>query len=247
MKAIVLSCDKYHVFANHLTRCYARVWPSHPFDFRVACQIVPDPVKWLPRVEFVRTPVEIKPTVEGLLRGIHDDELVYWCIDDKYPIELDVEAYLSAIDGLKGCSSEVSGLLLCRARNMMNERHLGPGSWADPQGRKYRQRANYRQIWLHQFVRAKVIRSLFDRFPDHIVNAKDMDSFKNNLSLPGEQRIFVSEINRSVFGESTSRGLVTDNCIESLAEFGLQVPAWCRSRVPWWFPRKRRRIIIGNV
>jgi hypothetical protein len=45
-------------------------------------------------------------------------------------------------------------------------------------GNVYLRRRNYEQIWLHQFLRVKVIRNLFQNFPDGITSAKLMDSLK---------------------------------------------------------------------
>jgi hypothetical protein len=245
MKAIVLSCDKYHVFARHMVKCYNELWPDHPFFFRIACQQVPqNREEWSSRVEFCEVPSDIKSSVLGLLSDVEDNEFIYWCIDDKYPISFDFSVISAAIESLHRLPVEICGLLLCRDDNLKKAKHLGPFTWLDREGRLYVQRINYRQIWIHQFVRAKVIRDLFNQFPSVIVNAKSMDGLKNQASLPSDQILLVSNDSYCVFGESTSRGVITANCLESFRSKTFDVPAWaCGGAVRNLLPRKR--IIIG--
>ncbi|MEM1223457.1 MAG: hypothetical protein AAGH40_11935, partial [Verrucomicrobiota bacterium] len=57
-------------------------------------------------------------------------------------------------------------------------------------------------------------------------NAKSMDSFKTQVSKPEDHQIFVTRENMSAFGESTSRGIITLNCRNSLIKHNLTVPEW---------------------
>src|SRR5690606_9760749 len=90
MDAIVLTCDKYAIFTDHMIDCYMRHWPSNPFRFVVPYQqstALDD--KYGELVELVRTPSDIKGTMMTLLKRYDDEDWLYWCIDDKYLIELD--------------------------------------------------------------------------------------------------------------------------------------------------------------
>ena len=40
------------------------------------------------RVKYLTAPSDIKGTVLHLLTEIDDEEWIYWCVDDKYPIQL---------------------------------------------------------------------------------------------------------------------------------------------------------------
>ena len=43
-----------------------------------------------------------------------------------------------------------------------------------------------------------------------------MDDLKNDVPKLAEHRLFVTKENFAVFGESTRRGVVTQNCYESM-------------------------------
>jgi hypothetical protein len=107
---------------------------------------------------------------------------------------------------------------------------LRPGSLLDemvrgPAGTVLLRRKNYSQIWIHQFMRAKVLRHLFESFPEEISHARAMDYLKNRVALPTDHRLYVVERNLAVFGESTMGGRVTRNCGSSLRALGMDVPA----------------------
>ena len=38
MKALVLTCDRYRVMTEHMILQYERLWPDHPFQFRIPWQ-----------------------------------------------------------------------------------------------------------------------------------------------------------------------------------------------------------------
>ena len=62
--------------------------------------------------------------------------------------------------------------------------------------------------------------------PDHIPNAKEMDDLKDDVPKLPEHRLFVTEKNYAVFGESTRRGMITQNCYESIVDSGIELPEW---------------------
>lgn len=205
---------------------YAQLWPDHPFHFRVPYQeLGPTPARGT--VEYKKSPAGIKETVLTLLEDLDDDEMVYWCIDDKYPIKLDVPRidamlrWLSVAD-----ASAVSGILFCRCRKMWDSRFLTEATIVDDVENVYLERKGYAQIWLHQFLRVKVLRYLFESFPDFIPAARAMDEFKKRVKKPASHRVFVSQQNAAVLGESTSYGVLTRNCQRSMVENGLALPDW---------------------
>ena len=93
-------------------------------------------------------------------------------------------------------------------------------------GDVYLERKGWWQIWIHQIMRAKVLRHLFKHLPDHIPNAKEMDDLKDDVPKLPEHRLFVTEKNYAVFGESTRRGMITQNCYESIVDSGIELPEW---------------------
>ena len=225
MKAIVLTFDRYRAITEHLILQYQRIWPDHPFRFRIPYQKLRGAGS--ERVEYVESPPEIAATILRLLEDIEEEEWVYWCSDDKYPIHFIVEK-VKALRHYALASPEISGLLFCRARATLDQPELSllPGRLVTPAGDILLERKGWYQIWIHQFLKAKVLRSLFSRFPLQIPSAKALDALKDQIPKPDEYRLFVTEQNFAVFGESTKRGVITRNCLESMQQTKIELPEW---------------------
>lgn len=230
MKAIVLTFDRVRAVTLHMIAAYDEVWPGHPLRFRIPFQALPPPSR--ADVEPVPSPPGIRDTVLALLADLADDDWVYWCIDDKYPIGgefgrfAEVAAWLPAI-----ADTEVAGILLCRCRGLLGDRNLTGARMTAPWGEALLERAGYHQFWLHQFVRAKVLRHVFEAFPAAIPNAKALDGMLAQLQKPAAHRLFVAERSLSIFGESTSRGLLTRNCHLSMQAKGMPQPDFFDGRL----------------
>ena len=227
IKAIVLTCDRYRAITEHMIFQYDRLWPDHPFVFHVPYQELGGVDT--ERVKYLAAPSDIKGTVLHLLTEIDDEEWIYWCVDDKYPIQLITDKTASLISNAMR-SPEVDGLLFCRSRATLNSPKLTlyPGKVKNPFGDVYFERKAWFQIWIHQILRAKVLRYLFTYLPDHIPSAKAMDELKNDVPKLPEHRLFVTKENFAVFGESTRRGVITQNCYESMVAAGIELPEWFR-------------------
>ena len=221
MKAIVLSCDRYRRLTEHMVLKYAQVWPDHPFRFRIPYQELSSEDDSL--CEYVQCPVAIKATVLELLKDLDDEEWVYWCIDDKYPVRFDLKRMRPMVSSLED-SSDMSGVLFCRCRHLRKGKSLTGDHVEDNGGNVYLQRSDYRQIWLHQFLRVKVLRNFFCQMPDAVTGAKEMDRIKSCFKLPESDRLFVTRRNMCVFGESTARGRITGNCYQSMTDNDMRVP-----------------------
>jgi hypothetical protein len=219
---------------------YAQLWPDHPFRFRVPYQELCATAA-TGTVEYKKSPAGIKATVLTLLDDLDDEEMVYWCIDDKYPIKLDVRRIEAMLRWLSfEEASTVSGILFCRCRRMWDSRFLTETAIVDDVKNVYLERKGYAQIWLHQFLRVKVLRYLFESFPDFIPAARAMDELKKQVRKPASHRVFVSGQNAAVFGESTSYGVLTQNCHRSIVENGLALPAWGSATT-------NEEIVMGNL
>ena len=227
IRAIVLTCDRYRAITEHMIFQYDRLWPDHPFVFQVPYQELCG--RDTERVKYLAAPSDIKGSILHLLAGIDDEEWIYWCVDDKYPIQLVTDKITSLISHAMH-SPEVDGLLFCRCRATLNNPRLTlfPRKIKNSFGDVYLERKAWFQIWIHQILRAKVLRHLFTHLPDHIPSAKAMDDLKNEVpKLPGH-RLFVTRENFAVFGESTRRGVITQNCYESMIAAGIELPEWFR-------------------
>ena len=203
---------------------YGRIIRSF-FMFRIRSLAVVD----TERVKYFTSPSDIKGTVLHLLTDIDDEEWIYWCVDDKYPIQLVTDKIGTLISHAMR-SPEVDGLLFCRCRATLNNPKLTlfPRKVKNPFGDIYLERKAWFQIWIHQILRAKVLRHLFTHLPDVIPNAKAMDELKNDVPKLAEHRLFVTKENFAVFGESTHRGVVTQNCYESMVTARIEIPEWFR-------------------
>jgi len=56
-----------------------------------------------------------------------------------------------------------------------------------------------------------------------------MDGLKNDVPKLAEHRLFVTRENFAVFGESTQKGVITQNCYESILVSGIELPEWFHS------------------
>ena len=103
-------------------------------------------------------------------------------VDDKYPIQLPTDKIASLISHAMR-SPEVDGLLFCRCRATLNNPRftLYPHKIKNLFGDVYFERKAWFQIWIHQIMRAKVLRHLFTHLPDHIPSAKAMDDLKDEV------------------------------------------------------------------
>ena len=225
IKAIVLTCDRYRAITRHVILKYERLWPGHPFVFHVPYQELrgtdTDRIKYHP------APEDIKGTVLHLLADTDDEEWIYWCVDDKYPIELPTDKVANLISHAMR-SPGIDGLLFCRCRATLSIPRitLHPHKIKNLFGDVYLERKTWNQIWIHQVMRAKVLRHLFKHLPDHIPSAKAMDDLKDEVPKLPEHRLFVTEKNYAVFGESARRGMITQHCYESIVDSGIELPEW---------------------
>lgn len=244
LPAIVMTCQRYVPIAGHMIDRYAAAWPGHAFRFRLpdgqaARELAGRCGEGL---ELVSTDEgegrgRFRAAVLGLLAGIPDDDWVYWCIDDKYVAWLDLPMARSVADLVSRIGDpRVAGVSFARARHID-----GPQDETRERlvvsGLTFERRFDYRQIWLHQFLRARVLRTLFGGFPDRIESAKEMDALHRAARLPDDQRLYVLHRNAVVFGESTTRGRLTANCAASMRQ---------GHGIPPGFEIDRRRLMIGR-
>jgi hypothetical protein len=239
MKAIVLTCDRYRAITEHMMLKYGELWPDHPFVFRIPYQELGGNAT--DRCEFVKTPSAIRATALELIAGLEDDEWIYWCVDDKYPIELalpKIREFVAAIHDL----ADASGLLFCRSKALLRraDETLFPGERQSSTGDIILERRGWNQIWIHQLLRVKVIRYLFARMPHEIASAKLMDQLKDEIPKPPELKLFVTKENFAVFGESTHKGTINQNCYDSIMKADIELPEWFRKP-------NGKSVIIGKL
>lgn len=245
ISAIVLTCQRYAPLAEHMIHCYQKVWPDSPFIF-----LLPDGQATREVAARLGSKVVLRETREGnargrfraavldMLQGFDNDEWVYWCPDDKYPIWVNRSIAQAVITALSDTPSDIAGLSLTKRPSSSwktRGRNASEGYWIHTIG--FSEIFDYKRIWLHQFLRVRVLRHLFERFPAVIESAKVMDTLHRQIDLPSGSRRFVVNRNAMVLGESTHRGMITANCAESLLlDQGL----------PDGFQVSGERIVIGK-
>lgn len=231
MKALVLTFDKYRCFAAHMIHCYQEVWPNNPFIFRVPYQ--GQETKQFfeelfgEKVEMIKSPSGIVDTMFALSDDLDEEEWVYWCMDDRYPMSLNLEELEKCYQFTQSnVSDSVSGLMYSHSANLRlpSNRYKNTDNIITLEGQTFIRRKNYAMIWNHQFLRVKVVRTFFGLFPRVMKQAKEMDYIKDKSKLPDNQKLYFLRENIAVFGESTNRGVVTKNCAESFASKGIEIP-----------------------
>lgn len=231
MKAIVLTYDKYKIFADHMIYKYQQLWPHNPFIFKIPYQHedvrIYYETKYGNKVEMVKSPSGIVDTMDTLLAEFDDNDWIYWCMDDRYLISLnllEVEKTYNFIEN--NLSNDISGLMFTNAPwgRLPENQYYYKHKIKTSNNQIYLRRKGYRMIWVHQFLKVKVLRTMFDNFRVKMKMAKEMDYILFTLKLPDNQKLYSTNKNFAIFGESTSRGLITVNCYESLKQNNFEIP-----------------------
>jgi hypothetical protein len=224
--AIVLSYDSNHVFAENTIRSYQSLLPEHRFKFFVPYQerktFALDDVMW------VASPPDIKGTVLALLSPFEDNQWVYWCMDDRYPKSLRPREFQQIERLLEdGLATGIGAILFAPRMLKTKSEWFNRIRLSSQTGPKLSliPRANWSTIWMHQYLRAGVIRHLFSYMPDEIPTAVLMDSYLSRIPLPKTQVLYRTFFNRSVFGESSTGGKPTINFLEDTGQNLEDLPA----------------------
>jgi hypothetical protein len=224
IKALVMTYDRHRVFAEHMMAVYENLWPDNPFQFIIPYQQLAGAESESRR--YKQSPQSIRETVLTLLDGIDDEEWIYWCWDDNYPVWLDVGRMSAMVPWIRSIQDhEVSGVLACRCFKFHGKRSLLDKKIYDSSGNGYLEIKGYRRIWSHQFLRAKVVRHIFSEIlPDDFADVGTMGEMVRHGERPASYRRFVSEQNCMLLGESMISGVITRNCYESMVRYGLSMP-----------------------
>jgi len=220
--ALVLTYDRNRIFTEHMILKYNELWPDNPFCFHIPYQN-DTLVKATQRYKLIQSKAGVIETLWSLIDAMEPEHWVYWCIDDKYPINLAIEPIKAMTAMVMSEQLEgVDGFLFCRARALLKRKNVRRCQLQYPLGEPAMlERKTYDLIWVHQFLRVKVLKELFSQFPQSIVRPKELDAFKDNAKIPQKHKLLLTKENYAVFGESTSRGKLTANCADSLKASGL--------------------------
>ena len=225
MPAIVLTCDEYRPFTENMIKSYEEVWPTHPFVFYVPFQENSSLSALVPRarVNMVRSQKSIKDTVMALLDSFGDDEFVFWCIDDYFPIAANAKKLETIFEPFltrNSDCSKVTGLAFTRAGGLIGPPNLHSTSELLLDWRLFR-RLNLNGFWYHQIVRVGVLRYFYSQIPQLVI-AKDYDHWKKKASVP--ENLFVTRETLISYAESTYRGKATVLALKAMRRRNILPP-----------------------
>lgn len=231
MIAIVLTFDKYKAFSQHMIMCYQDLWPNNPFTFRIPYQSESIKDEYLTlfgdKVELVKSPSGIVDTVFTLIDDLKDEEIVFWCMDDRFPISLQVDELeklhqVITNDEIKN----LSAMLFTSSPYCWSSNNIWWSKYKlkNKNGQTYFRRKWYRMIWNHQYMRVDFIKDWFSHFPRVMKQAKIMDEILFKMDLPDKFHLYLTKENYGIYGESTSRGMIARNTINSLNKYGISLP-----------------------
>ncbi len=232
MKAIVLSCDKYHPMTNHMILTYQKLWPSNQLKFLVPWnEVKPNEMVnqyGSSKVELINTPIEFKKTISGLLDGVDDNEWIFWSSDDTYLMEIDEDeankthSFVKSIDDVNKI-----GITFGYIRAVPdNSNH---NKFIDYEDLRFVKRTYLTNQWAHQYWRAWVLRYMFDcieEAPKYKAKAMDgmLSSDNRFWDILNRGDMYTLNHNIAVWGESTVRGKMARSCYESFKSYNLEIP-----------------------
>jgi hypothetical protein len=255
MEAIVLTYDENHKITEHMIIKYLKNLDECDLTFVIPYnKNYPRYIKnrFGQRVKIVSSESPVKKTVKNLLKGIPNDEWVYWAMDDKYPVDIKSTGFNRYKEWLINSDTNINGLSICRTRKILTGEAL-TGEWiSGPEGERLYVRSDYSQIWLHQFIRAGSLKRFIDDLPQVSESTKELDTAKYDVEFEEGELFVVTEKNHISFGESTTRGKVTKNCYDSIIKENLSIPSnlkVCNERIrigsTKWTKNLAKSILFG--
>lgn len=227
MKAIVLSFDNQLEIANFVVESYNYLWPGCPLTFRIPYTARnPASIFKAGNIEPIPTPRHIRAAMEGLLRDLPDEEFVFWCIDDRYPIAIyDLATIVAVQQYVEETTCDFDAIRITAPFNQ--DRHHYTFASDDEQiinGVKFRRQCvNNFGFYMPQFVRAGVLRWYFlhPSLSEHY-------SIRKFHRLPRETpisyRVYIAERFLIKLGEATIRGEITQGCAAQMKSLHLSLP-----------------------
>jgi hypothetical protein len=235
MYAIVNCCDRYHIFAYHTILTYDKLWPNNPFIFRIPWnETKPKYIQehFGDKVELIKTKKSFKETVFTLIEDLDENCWVYWCSSDTYIEKINLDIAITAYNYIKSINdSNIFGLSFCRTKGINIDYKKKPVNF-DGKEIYFKTKAinhQHMQFWIHQFMRTKILRYIFESFDEPKKLAKELDYQLYNNNNPLYLKIQLGEFltfkeGSVVFGENTSRSKITLNCIDNFKKYNLKKP-----------------------
>lgn len=202
MRAIVLTYDDRHKYAELLYNMYMKLWPECEINFHI-----PYNQNFIPfmserdNITLVNCDKDINTTMELLLDGLSDDDWVYWCCDDRFPTRINTQQIkrvyknvhqLSEYDFIKPYTHP-----LCKPHTQYIDNDISLQASGPQWG-----------FWMHHFCKVGVLRDVFSQ-----PNCKTIYDYHDNI-LTGVVMNNISGIcynkNLITFGEPTIEDQLTE-------------------------------------
>ena len=208
------------------------MWPSCPFIFRLP---VNDRRSYesmgyfrtQKNIEIIDAHHEIRKTMEVLIKDLSDEEWVYWCIDDRYPIDIRDPEYLSdLIEYLDSNELDLNGIKLFHWREeIIKNKHR------KILDRDYHLQSPYSiwGFWQHHFCKTKVLKSIFfsPKLPNPYRIRDINETFHlKKLYIPVMEKTLVPDDNNILFREPCFQGKLTANGLDDLKRNQCPVPPY---------------------
>lgn len=226
--AIILTFDSNIIFVDNLLCRMQMHWPKVELIYRIPYNTKkPDFLRdKYPDIifEFIKTQPPIKETVLSLVSDLSNEDWIYWCIDDKFPLDINSGKANVLINWLRNQKDDnICGITFAKVRRLRDKNNLilSDNILISGQLNLVARKSFQKQFWMHQFFRVKIIKQVFESFPDYNFKAKLMDDFILNVQLDPSYKFYVTNKNLVVFGESASRGISTKSLQRSLVYCGI--------------------------
>lgn len=188
--ALVLTFDRNQHAASNMIHMYNKLGFSDIFHFYVPFQVYQDPsLAHLSNVSFVRSGASIFQTIELLCSLFSPQSLVYWCMDDKFPLISSNHyfQFCKTIPSLFSSNPSILSLLCTRPlildtfnKSPLNSTIAMPSDF----GRDFfLYRIDLSMIWLHQFIRVSELHRIFIRSGLASLGLRQMERRKYNIKI----------------------------------------------------------------
>jgi len=219
MRALILTYDARVQLAELVIKSYNKLWPGHPLRFIVPFNQHKPSFARNPNVRLVKTQKHVKPTMQKLLQGIHDEEFIFWAFDDIYPKELSAEYMQDIYNYLTNnkVNFDCVRLLSANKPKLLSRPSIKIGEMS------FHSHFTKNGFWIHQFIKAKILKKLFllKELPQNY-KIRYLDR-KNKFTLV-DHSMYIPIRSIGKFGETTRHDVLTKNAADDMSALGIPLP-----------------------
>jgi len=228
MKALVLTYDQQVGLGQLVLKTYKKHAPNANLEFLIPINEESTKEHYVSLgfpIVFVNTPSDILSTMKNLLARVDDEEWVYWCIDDRYPLSVMDDVFCSLINDIDaGKFDHLRGI------KMLWWREQGINSNFEYKDLKFTFQDVEEEygFWHHQFIRAKTLKDFFFTYNEedinHIMHINRHHRF-NTRSHFISDTVFANK-NIVTFAEPLAKTKLTMNGLAALKSYDCVIPPY---------------------